>query len=64
MMPAYRAAIAAALIALSCTCASALPTAEQQELLAWVRDRYDFHRRTKDFILLFPGNSQERSGDR
>ena len=33
------------------------------ELLVWVRDRYDLHRRTKDFILLSPRNSQEGSGD-
>jgi len=37
MMPAHRAAIAAALIALSCLFAAAQPSAEQQELLAWVR---------------------------
>jgi len=34
------------------------------ELLAWVRDRYEFHRRTKDFILLLPRSSQESSGER
>jgi hypothetical protein len=32
------------------------------ELLAWIRDRYGLHRRTKDFILLFPGKSQEGPG--
>jgi len=32
-------------------------------LLAWVRDRYDFHRGTKDFIMLLPKRSQELSGD-
>jgi hypothetical protein len=34
------------------------------ELLAWVRDRYDLHRRSKDFILLFPRSSQESSEER
>ena len=32
------------------------------ELAAWVRERYEFHRRARDFILLVPRQAPDQAG--